>query len=79
MIIIARTIALVVGLVIFALSIWLIWTKWHPENVLAITVTIGAFILSAIIASVIGEHVVRMMKKAEKKVSDERDDPRIYK
>jgi hypothetical protein len=60
-------VALVVGLMLFALSIWLIWTKWHPGNLLAITVTIVAFILSAIIASVIGEHVVRMMKKAEKK------------
>jgi uncharacterized membrane protein YqjE len=69
MIIIARMVALVVGLVIFALSILLIWTKWHPVNLLAIAVTIVAFILSAIIASVIGEHVVRMMKKAEKKRS----------
>lgn len=67
MIIISRMLALVVGFVIFSLFLWLILTKWQPVNLLAIIVTIVAFILSVIIASVIGEHVVSMMKKAEKR------------
>lgn len=70
MIIIARIVSLIIGLVIFTLSMWLIWTKWNLGNLLAIMAAIVAFVLSTIIASVIGEHIVRMMKKAQKKSSE---------
>lgn len=54
------------GAAIFALSFWLIWYKWEPNEMLAITATIGALMVSVVIASIFGEHFVRLAKKTDK-------------
>lgn len=61
----ARILTLGVAALIFALTSWVIWSKWDPGKTLAILTTVVALVVSLIIASIFGEHFIRITTKSK--------------